>query len=78
MLIDAGMDSGGAVYVQTIVWKVETGGKLWTIEGHKFDINGLVFTRDNQLLLTGSVDRTIKYWNLKTGTKTRTISMSPN
>ena len=62
------------VYVQAVVWKVENGEKLWTIEGHKFDINGLVFTRDNNFLLTGSVDRTIKFWDMKTGHETRTIS----
>ena len=62
------------VYVQAVVWKVANGEKLWTIEGHKFDINGLVFTRDNNLLLTGSVDRTIKFWDMKTGHETRTIS----
>lgn len=65
-------------YVQAVVWKVKNGEKLWTIEGHKFDINGLVFTRDNSLLLTGSVDRAIKFWNMKTGQETRAISSTPN
>jgi WD40 repeat protein len=64
------------VYVQTVVWKVETGEKLWVIEGHKIDVNGLVFTRDDSLLLTGSVDRTIKFWDMKTGREARVISVA--
>jgi WD40 repeat protein len=65
-------------YVQALVWKVESGEKLWTIDNHKFDINGLAFTRDDSLLLTGSVDKTIKFWDMKTGRETRAISFPPN
>jgi WD40 repeat protein len=74
---DAGFDpkQNTYVYVQAMVWKVETGEKLFTIEGHKWDIDGLVFTRDDRFLLTGSVDTTIKFWDMKTGQETRTISL---
>jgi WD40 repeat protein len=65
------------VYVQALVWNVKTGDKLFTIEGHKWDIDGLVFTRDDHFLLTGSVDTTIKFWDLKTGQEARTISLQP-
>src|ERR1044072_9606298 len=50
---------------------------VFTLEGQKFDIDGLVFTRDNRFLLTGSVDRTIVFWDMKTGQKTRTITLEP-
>lgn len=66
------------IYLQAVVWNVETGEKLWTVEGHKFDINGLTFTRDDRFFLTGSVDRTIKFWDMKTGLATRTIEMPVN
>ena len=62
-------------YVQTLVWKVDSGEKLWTIEGHRFDVNGLTFTRDDKFLLTGSVDHTIKFWDVKTGAEARTIDL---
>jgi WD40 repeat protein len=77
---DVGFDQKVAsyVYMQAVVWRLDTGERLWTLEGHKFDINGLTFTRDSNLLLTGSVDRTIKFWDMKTGRETRTISMSTN
>jgi WD40 repeat protein len=74
---DIGLDpkQNTYVYVQAMVWNVKTGEKLFTIEGHKWDIDGLVFTRDDRFLLTGSVDTTIKFWDMKTGQETRTISL---
>jgi len=65
-------------YVQAVVWNVENGKQLWTIEGHKFDINGLTFTPDNNILLTGSVDTTIKFWDMKSGRETRAITIPRN
>ena len=62
-------------YIRALVWNAKTGEKLFTLEGQKFDINGLVFTRDDRYLLTGSVDTTIVFWDMKTGQKTRTITL---
>lgn len=73
---DIGLDpKNNYLYVRAIVWNVETGEKLFTIAGHKFDIDGLVFTRDDHFLLTGSVDTTIKFWDMKTGREARMISL---
>jgi len=76
---DIGLDpkENSYVYVQAMVWNVKSGEKLFTIEGHKWDIDGLVFTRDDRFLLTGSVDTTIKFWDMKTGQEARTISLQP-
>lgn len=63
-------------YIRAMVWNVKTGEQLFTLEEQKFDINGLVFTRDNRFLLTGSVDTTIVFWDMKTGQKTRTLTLS--
>jgi WD40 repeat protein len=59
----------------TVVWEMKTGRQLLTLEGHKFDVDGLVFTRDNRYLLTGSVDQTIKFWFMKPGQLARTITL---
>ena len=66
------------VYVQTLVWNVQSGEKLFTIEGHKFDVDGLMFTSDDRFLMTGSVDTTIKFWDMKTGQESRKFTMPPN
>ena len=63
-------------FIRAFVWNVKTGERLFTLEGHKFDINGLIFTRDDRFLLTGSVDRTIVFWDMKTGQKTRTLTLN--
>jgi len=77
---DIGLDAKQTtyLYVQAIVWNVQTGEKLFTIEGHKWDIDGLVFTSDDHFLLTGSVDTTIKFWDMKTGREARMISLRPD
>ncbi len=63
------------VYVRTFVWDLSTGQLLWTFEGHRLDVDALVFTRDDRYLLTGSVDQTIKFWDMKTGQPARTITL---
>ncbi len=64
---------GQYVYLRTYVWNIETGEKLFTFEGQKFDVGGLVFTPDNRYLISGSADRTIKFYDLKTGKEARTL-----
>jgi WD40 repeat protein len=74
---DIGLDAkqNTYVYVQALVWNAKTGEKLYTLKGHKFDIDALVFTRDDRFLLTGSVDTTVKFWDMKTGGPVRTLTM---
>jgi WD40 repeat protein len=56
-----------------VVWNAKTGEKLFTLGGHKFDINGVIFTPDDRYLLTGGIDATIKFWDMRDGQLTRTI-----
>jgi WD40 repeat protein len=75
---DVALDAKQTTYlgINSVVWNVKTGEKLFTLSGHKFDVNGLVFTRNNRYLLTGSVDRTIKFWDMSNGQLTRTITLN--
>jgi WD40 repeat protein len=75
---NADIDEKGTTYlaVNTVVWDAKTGEKLFSLSGHKFDVNGLVFTRGDRFLLTGSVDRTIKFWDMRNGQLTRTITLN--
>jgi WD40 repeat protein len=71
------LDSKRTTYLadNTIVWNAKTGEKLFTLSGHKFDINGLIFTPDDRYLLSGGIDATIKFWDMRDGRLTRTITI---
>ena len=61
--------------IYAVVWNAKTGERLFTLSGHKLDINAVIFTPDDRFLLTGSVDTTIKFWDVRTGQETRAITM---
>lgn len=61
-------------YHRTRLWDVATGRNVSTFEGHKFDIDDVAFTPDGRLLASGSVDGTIKFWDLKTGREVRVFT----
>jgi WD40 repeat protein len=65
------------VFNRTNVWNVATGEKLFTFEGHKSDIDAVVFTPDGRFVVSGSTDGNIKFWNIKTGQEARTFTTPP-
>jgi len=60
-------------YNRTNVWNIEDGEKLFTVGGHKFDIDAVLFTPDNRFVVSGSADGTIRFWDVKTGQEARTF-----
>ena len=48
-------------------WNIETGNKIKSLDGHNGDVAALSLKpQDNNIFVTGSVDRTIRLWDLRT------------
>ena len=47
------------------LWEAETGKLIATFLGHPTDIQGLVFSPNNELLASASFDGSILLWDLK-------------
>jgi WD40 repeat protein len=56
------------------VKKLLNQGSPRTLTGHTNEITAFTFSSDSQMLITGSKDKTIKQWNLKTGKLIRTLN----
>lgn len=62
-----------------IIWDPRTGSMIHKLEGHKQYVTSCAFSNDNQLLASGSNDRTIIIWNLsKIKDKEINIEMEPS
>ena len=50
-----------------LFWNLETGRTLHRVCGHTHDIRALAFVPGGEFLLSGSRDKTLKLWNLRSG-----------
>ena len=49
---------------QSIVWKYPTMQQLATLTGHTFRVLYLASSPDNQTIVTGAGDETLRFWNV--------------
>ena len=55
-----------------------TGEKLYTLTGHAGYVLSVSFSPNGQTVASGSHDRIIKLWEVKTGTEIRTLQQEAN
>ncbi|NTW70230.1 MAG: hypothetical protein HGB23_10375, partial [Chlorobiaceae bacterium] len=55
-------------------WDSETGNCIRTFTGHSGGVFSCAFSHDNNFILSGSYDNTLKVWDAKTGNCIRTLS----
>ena len=46
------------------IWDARTGELLERLQGHRGSVYGVIFTPDGRGLVSGSVDKTLKYWDV--------------
>jgi len=46
------------------IWDARTGGLLGTLRGHRDRVQSVTFTPDGRGLVSGSLDKTMKYWDV--------------
>ena len=58
---------------KTSLWSLKTMRNLHTFQAHKDVINANKFSFTKKSLITGSLDRTIKFWDLEKGVCSKTV-----
>jgi WD40 repeat protein len=51
---------------------VESGTELHTLAGHSASVTGVAVSRDGRRVVSASVDKTLKVWDLESGAKLHT------
>jgi WD40 repeat protein len=56
-----------------IVWNVQTGQQLLTLQGHRSAVRSVAFSQDGKRLATASEDQTVKVWDAQIGQELLTL-----
>jgi len=57
----------GATGQEASIWNLDTGQVIHTLKGHANGVESLCFGANGQVLISGSLDSTIKVWDVATG-----------
>ncbi|MCX8565315.1 MAG: WD40 repeat [Glomeribacter sp. 1016415] len=57
----AGLTSGGISVYTISDWQ-----KIWTLRGHRYQVNNIAYSPDSTQIATGSDDKTVRLWDLET------------
>jgi WD40 repeat protein len=58
-----------------VIVEAATGMVLSTLKGHEHRVTSVAFSLDDSLLVSGSEDRTVRFWDIQTGGLMRTLEM---
>jgi glucose repression regulatory protein TUP1 len=64
---DGALVAAGCVDAVVRIWSVATGALVEQLRGHQDSVYSVVFTRDGHGIVSGSLDNTLKYWDLRGG-----------
>jgi len=70
---DGAWIAGGGADSLILIWDVESGLVLRTLEGHDDGVTSLSFSPDGRWIASGSVDRTVRLWESASGLPVRTL-----
>ena len=55
------------------VWDASTGRQTLSLKGHKQSVSGVAFSPDGTWIVSGSLDRAVKFWDAATGAEILTL-----
>ena len=74
-LVVSGSDGSDAKSI--ILWDAKTGKLVKFFQGHGDKVVSLCFSTDGKNIVSGSLDKTVKYWNISTGLLIKSFEFGP-